>query len=82
MLNLWSILFMSRKHCCMNIYYTSFLLKCTLSAVMTGISLGLLKSTEAAQNGTKKKGVFLQKAGRMLDPYLPEKITTLSIKTV
>lgn len=36
-----------------------------------GISLGLLNSTDAAQKGAKKKGTFLQKAGRMLDPYLP-----------
>lgn len=36
-----------------------------------GISLGLLKSTDAAQKGAKKKGMFLQKAGRMFDPCLP-----------
>lgn len=47
------------------------LLGLTLSAVTTGISLGLLKRTEAAQKGAKKKGTFLQKPGRMLDPYLP-----------
>lgn len=43
----------------------------TLSAVTTGICLGLLKSREAAQKGTRKNGTFLQKAGRILDPYLP-----------
>lgn len=37
----------------------------------TGISLSLLKSRDAAQKGTTKNGTFLQKAGRMLDPYLP-----------
>lgn len=61
--------------------HVSCLLKRTWSAVMTGVSLGLLKSTEAAQKGTKKKGVFLQKAGRILDAYLPGKIGTRSIKT-
>lgn len=38
---------------------------------MIGISLFLLKSRDAAQKGTRKKGTFLQKAGLMLDPYLP-----------
>lgn len=46
-------------------------MKLTLSAVTTGISLGLLKSRDAAQKGTTKNGMFLQKAGRMLDPYFP-----------
>lgn len=46
-------------------------MKLTLSAVTTGISLSLLKSRDAAQKGTRKNGMFLQKAGRMLDPYLP-----------
>lgn len=49
----------------------SIVLKLTVSAVTIGICLGLLKSIAAAQKGTRKKGTFLQKAGRTLDPYLP-----------
>lgn len=49
---------------------------------MICISLGLLKSSEAAQKGAKKKGIFLQNAGRMLDPYLPEQMRTSSIHVV
>lgn len=60
---------------------TSYSTVLTLSAVMTGISLGLLKITEAAQKDTKKKGMFLQNAGRMLDPYLPAQTATLSQST-
>lgn len=43
----------------------------TLSAVATGVALGLLKSRNAAQKGAAKKGTFLQKAGRMLEPCFP-----------
>lgn len=54
------------------------LLKTTLSAVVIGITLGLLKSRNAAQNGATKNGTFLQKAGRRLEPYFPIRARTSS----
>lgn len=66
------------KTSCLTGKHGENLLKATLSAVVIGITLGLLKSRNAAQKGTTKNGTFLQKAGRMLEPYFPTRATTSS----
>lgn len=53
--------------------YKGLIVGLTLYPPMSGLSLGLVKRVMAPHTGTKRKRKFIQKAGRISDPYLPDR---------